>query len=337
MRAVGFNRSLALDEADCLLDLELPMPEPASREVRVKVSAVSVNPVDVKRRMRAAATAKAQRPIILGFDAVGVVDKVGCEVSLFREGDRVWYAGRIDRNGSNAEYQCVDERIIGRQPHNLSDVEAAAMPLTGITAWEAIFDRLQVESRGTEQTILIIGGAGGAGSMATQLAKRAGLVVISTASRPDSHSWCRQQGADHVANHRDLSASVRGLGFDQVGYILNCADTDGHWQAMCDLIAPEGMICSVVGTEQPVDLLPLMMKSAGFVWEMMSTRPMFGTDSMSQQHVILNCLREMVEQGDLHSTVRETLHGLNAETFKQAHARLETGSMIGKLVVSYDV
>ena len=338
MRAVGFTRSLPVDDPECLLDIEVPVPEPTGRQLRVQVLAASVNPVDVKRRQNVAAAHPLDAPMILGFDAVGTVDACGEDVELFRCGDAVWYSGSIDRSGSNAELQLVDERIVGRRPRNLGAPEAAALPLTALTAWEALFDRMRIaEGGGDARSLLIIGGAGGVGSIAIQLAKAlTGLRVIATASRDETRQWCERMGADVIANHYDLVNSVRESGAEHVDYILNCADLLPHWDGISELIAPEGTIVSIVHAEGPVNLTSLMQKSATFAWEMMSTRPMFETPSMSRQHEILNRLAELVDSEIIRSTMTETLIGLTAATLVDGHARIESGRMIGKLCIDYD-
>ena len=337
MKAVGVKESLPVDDPACLIDFEAPIPEPDARELLVKVHAVSVNPVDTKRRMQVAADGALDEPAILGFDAAGTVAACGSDTELFVEGDPVWYSGSIDRPGSNAEFQVIDERMVGRRPRNFDDAEAAALPLTALTTWEALFDRMLIREGGSgEDTLLIIGGAGGVGSIAIQIAKRvAGLRVIATASRDETADWCRRQGADCIANHYELIRSVHDLGIEHVPYILNCADTVGHWDAMAELIEPEGRICSIVGAAEPVNLSLLMQKSASFSWEMMSTRPMFDTDTLIQQHEILERVSSLAESGEIRSTLSQQLKGLSAATLRRAHAQLESGSTIGKLSVVY--
>ena len=361
MKAVGFTRSLPVGDRNCLVDFEIPIPVPGPGDLLIGVEAVSVNPVDTMRRRRAAAGQALERPMILGFDAAGTVVEAGSDTHLFKPGDRVWYSGSIDRSGSNAEFQVMDERIVGRRPENLEPAEAAALPLTALTAWEALFDRIGIPRPGINMvaadkragaalpdllgvpqpggpisTLLIIGGAGGVGSIAIQLAKRlTGMRVIATASRPASRGWCLEMGADRVADHRSLVESVRAPGREHVDYILNCADTAEHWDAMAELIAPEGKIACIVGSEQPVDLRKLMLKSVTFAWEHMSTRPVFQTDTMQRQHQILQQLAGRVEAGEIRSTLTTTLHGLSAATLRQAHAKLEARRMIGKLSIVY--
>ena len=337
MKAIGFTRSLPVTDEHCLFEFETAVPEPGARDLLVRVHAASVNPADTKVRRNAAAENDLDSPWILGFDAAGVVEQVGSEVEFFKVGDAVWYAGSIDRSGSNAQWQLVDERIVGHRPQSLSAPQAAALPLTGITAWEALYDRLRIPAE-QSGTLLIIGGAGGVGSITIQLARQmTNLKVIATASREETKDWCLQQGADLVANHRSLEASMRELGVDSVDYILNCADTSGYWDAMANLIAPEGKIASIVEASAPVDLQLLMHKSATFAWEMMSTRPMFGTDSMVRQHVILEQLASYADSGQVITTMTDCLTGLSAKTLIEGHRRIESGNNIGKLSIDYNV
>lgn len=337
MKAVGFTTSLPIENEASLVDFDLPVPEPGPRDLLVKVAAASVNPADAKRRSRFALNRILEQPVVLGFDAVGTVSSIGSEVSLFRPGDRVWYSGSIHLPGSNAEYQRVDERIVGRWPTNLGAAEAVVVPLTGVTAWEALFDRLRIDpSADTGRTLLVIGGAGGVGSIAIQLAARvAGLTVIASASRPETRAWCLRNGAHAVVDHSSLVDSVHASGHQSVDFILNCADTAGHWAAMAELISPEGRIAAIVEARSPVDLQLLMAKSATFAWENMSTRPMFSLPSMQRQHDILNELATLAEADRINTTLTTTLEGLSAATLRKAHAMIETGRTIGKIAVVY--
>ena len=336
MKAIGFFKSHPIDHPESLLELESERPKPGDHDLLVEVRAASINPVDSKVRQRAATDAALPSRRVLGYDAVGIVRAIGSAVVDIGIGDRVWYAGAIDRDGSNAEYQLVDARIAARAPHHLSDPEAAALPLTALTAWEALFDRLRIDPNETDKSILIVGGAGGVGSITTQIAKAVtSLKVIATASRPETTDWVRKMGADHVANHRDLVHSVRGLGFETVDYIFNTADTYGHWDAMCELIAPQGLICGIVESTAAVDLTKLQSKSAGFVWELMFTRPLFKTTDLSRQHDILRRLAGLVDGGQIQTTLTDTLQGLSVDTFKEAHRRIESGKTIGKVTISY--
>lgn len=335
MKAVGLYKYLPIDDAEALIDVEIDSPRPQGRDLLVEVKAISVNPVDTKVR-----TPKAdleESPKILGWDAAGTVIAVGDAVEHFAVGDKVFYAGDITRPGSNSEYQCVDERIVGHMPQSLSFASAAALPLTSITAWEGLFERLGIDHHGADagKSILIINGAGGVGSIASQLAKKlAKLNVIATASRTETTDWCRKHGADHCINHHQpMDKELEALGLKQVDYIFCLNDTDQHWQMMCQLIAPQGKICSIVETKEPVDLDLLKSKSATFVWEFMYTRSMYQTEDMAAQQKLLDTVAEHVDQGTLVSTVNEVISPINAQNLRKAHKQLESGSTIGKLVL----
>jgi len=306
-----------------LVDLELPRPTPAGRDLLVKVEAVSVNPVDTKQRKAGSAT-----PRVLGWDAAGTVAAVGNEATLFKPGDEVYYAGDVTRPGCDSEFHLVDERIVGRKPKTLDFAQAAAIPLTAITAWESFHDRMKVKAGGT---ILIIGGAGGVGSIAIQLAKLAGLRVIATASRPQTIEWCKQLGADEVVNHREsLTAQVK----KPVEYVANFSgDLDSHWPAMAELVAPQGAVVAIVGNAKPLPMDVVRSKSATVCWELMFTRPRFKTSDMIEQHKLLNRVAELLDAGKLRGTLKETLSPINAANLRKAHEKLESGSMIGKLVL----
>ena len=266
-----------------------------------------------------------------------MVESAGSDVTLFEPGDEVYYAGSITRPGTNSEYHLVDERIVGRKPASRSFAEAAALPLTSITAWEALFDRMGVSSSGDDggKRILVLGGAGGVGSIAIQLAKRvAGLQVVATASREESKAWCMELGADHVVNHREeIPGQMRALDMPEVEYVLCLNSTDQHWNAMAEVVAPQGHICSIVGTEEPVDLRLLMSKSASFSWELMFTRPMFETADMAQQHALLNEVSRLVDHGTLRTTLGEVIRPISAANLRRAHAQIESGSTVGKIVL----
>lgn len=333
MKAIAFTKSLPITDPAALVDVTLPAPVATGRDLVVRVQAIAVNPVDTKVRLSGDQTT----PRVLGWDAAGTVESVGPETSLFRPGDQVYYAGSIKRPGTNSELHAVDERIVGRKPGNLSMAEAAALPLTAITAWEALFDRLQIDRHAPgnrSQTLLIIGGAGGVGSLAIQLAKHAGLRVIATASRPESEQWVRQLGADEVVNHNhNLVTEVAALKGGPIDYIANFADTDRYWQAMGKIIRPQGKIVSIVENAKPLDLNILKPKSATFVWEFMFTRSMFSTDDMLKQHQLLNEVAKLVEAGQLRGTLQTRLAPINAENLRAAHAQLEGGRTIGKIAL----
>ncbi|OUS19989.1 NADPH:quinone reductase ['Osedax' symbiont bacterium Rs2_46_30_T18] len=336
MHAIGFNRSLIIEDEYSLISFEEAYPTMRELDVIVKVSAVSVNPADAKVRIRSALETTLESPRIIGFDAVGEVVSVGPGVTDFSVADRVYFAGDASRQGSNAEYQVVDSRIIALAPAKLSDAQAAVLPLTSLTACEALFERLRISKTETGKTLLIIGGAGGVGSIATQIAKHfTELTVITTASRAESISWARKMGADHVADHRDLINSVKQLGFETVDYIFNTADTIGHWDAMAELIAPQGMICSIVEFEGSVDLNKLQGKSAGFVWELMFTKSSFNTPDIKSQGEILKEIAGLMDSGHLTTTLTETLYGLSEDTLKSAHKKIESGATVGKIAIQY--
>lgn len=338
MRAIAIVEKLPLDDPRCFVEIELPKPVPSPRDLLVRVKAVSVNPVDYKVRQRRAAAAR--EPQVLGWDAAGVVEAVGSGVSIFKPGDEVFYAGDITRPGSNAEFQIVDERIVARKPRTLSFAEAAALPLTAITAWEALFDRFNIapekKPEHRERSVLIIGGAGGVGSIAIQIARRvAGLTVIATASRKESTEWCRSLGADQVIDHRQpLLAQLKALGVGETDYILCFNDTDRHWAGMAEAIKPQGRICSIVENENPLNLGLLKNKSAGFVWEFMFTRSKFQTPDMIEQHRLLARVAELVEHKILRTTNTETVGQLTADNLVVVHRRLESGHTIGKLTLT---
>ena len=335
MKAVGLYKYLGIDQADSLLDLEMAKPGPVEREVLIRVHAVAVNPVDTK--MRAPQDKVEESPRILGWDAAGVVEAVGPDVTLLRSGDEVFYAGSFVQPGCNSEFHLVDERIVGRKPQSLDFAQAAALPLTSITAWEALFDRLGIDPAGADQgrQLLIIGGAGGVGSMAMQFAKQvANLAVTATASRPESRQWCRELGADHTINHYlDIPEQMSKLGIDGYDFILCLNDTDAYWQTMATVIAPQGKICSVVETAADVDLGTLKSKSATFVWEFMFTRSMYETDDMIEQHNLLDRVAGLVDTGKVRTTANKVLQPINAKNLKVAHAKIESRRTIGKIVV----
>ena len=335
LKAVGLYKYLPIDQKDSLLDLDIDKPSPEGKELLISVHAISVNPVDTK--MRAPQDKVEESPRILGWDVAGVVDSVGSDVSLFKPGDEVFYAGSFIKPGCNSEFHVVDERIVGAKPKSLNFTQAAALPLTSITAWEALFDRLGVSAEGKDvgKQLLIIGGAGGVGSIATQFAKViAQLTVTSTASRPKSKQWCRELGADYVINHYlDISDQMTELGIDGYDYILCFNDTDEHWQTMASIVAPQGKICSIVETAGEVDLGALKSKSATFAWEFMFTRSMYETVDMIEQHHLLNQVTELIDAGELKTTLEKVLKPINAKNLKHAHAEIESRHTIGKIVL----
>ncbi len=334
MKAIGYKQPGSIDRDDALIDIELPRPVPGGRDLLVEVQAVSVNPVDTKVR-RSAAPAEGEYKV-LGFDAVGVVREVGPDVSLFRPGDAVWYAGAIDRSGSNAEFQLVDERLVGRKPTTLSAADAAALPLTGITAWELLFDRLQVPLAGSGRpsTLLIVGAAGGVGSILIQLARqRTDLTVVATASRPETRAWVTQLGAHHVIDHREAFApQLATLNLPPVDQVISLTHTDKHFVQLVDLLAPQGKL-ALIDDPELIDVRLLKRKSLSLHWELMFTRSLFHTDDMEAQHRLLNALADMVDQGAVRSTARVNLGLINAANLRAAHALAESGTALGKIVL----
>ncbi|MEJ2880310.1 zinc-binding alcohol dehydrogenase family protein [Pedobacter sp. GR22-6] len=336
MKAIGFRKSLPITESESFIEFEVEKPKVEGRNILVKIQAISVNPVDFKVRQGSAKDQALEVPKIIGWDAVGVVEEIGPEVSLFKKGDAVYYAGDITKSGCNAAYQLVDERIVGKKPTALSNAKAAAMPLTVLTAWEILFDRIRINQQDNGKSILIIGGAGGVGSIAIQIAKKvAGLVVIATASRPESAAWCKEQGADFVVNHNHLVEEVRNAGFEQVDFILDFVDVNQYWSAMVELIKPQGRIGSISDPAESVNLRQLKGKSVSFHWELMFTRAMFQTADMVEQHHILNTVAELLDAGTLKSTLNHTLTGFTSDNLKQAHQLLESGKAIGKTVIEF--
>lgn len=337
MKAIGFKTSLPIENPESFIEFETVKPVPGPHDLLVKIDAISVNPVDFKIRQSSAKETILDTPKIIGWDAVGIVQAVGQDVALFEVGDPVYYAGDITKQGSNAEYQIIDERIVGRKPKSLSIEESAVIPLTALTAWEILFDRIRINAdKDKGKSILIIGGAGGVGSIAIQLAKKiAGLTVIATASRPETIEWCKQQGADFVVDHKNLISSVREAGFEHVDFILDFVDTNAYWDTMVELIKPQGHIASITGSAEPVVLNKLKSKSVSFSWELMYTRSMYQTEDMIEQHNILNIVADLLDDGILKTTLNTTLNGLTAENLKKAHELLESGKTIGKIAIKF--
>jgi len=333
MRAVAYRQSLPITAADALVDVELERPQATGRDLLVAVKAVSVNPVDYKVRLRADPRGEAK---VLGFDAAGVVVETGSDVSLFKPGDEVFYAGTIVRSGTNAEFHLVDERIVGHKPRSLSFAEAAALPLTSITAWELLFDRLgALPGAGHDtRTALIVGGAGGVGSIAIQLARRlTGLTVIATASRPETVSWCRELGAHHVIDHRQpFAPQLAAAGVPAVDLILGLTATDQHLAQIAEIIAPQGRF-GLIDDPKALDITLFKRKSASVHWESMFTRSIFQTPDMIEQHNLLDDVARLVDEGVLRTTLGENLGRITAANLKRAHAMVESGRSRGKLVL----
>ncbi|MGH8081597.1 MAG: zinc-binding alcohol dehydrogenase family protein [Lysobacter sp.] len=336
MKAVALTRYLPIDDPQSLLDVELPAPTASGHDLLVRVEAVSVNPVDTK--VRSPKPQVEAQPRVLGYDAAGIVEAIGENVSRFKVGDRVYYAGDITRPGSNSELQLVDERIVGAAPKSLSAAEAAALPLTAITAWELLFQRMPFDSEngGQGKSLLIIAGAGGVGSIAIQIAKRAGFQVIATASRTETVEWCKQMGADHVIDHRQpLAPQLKALGFEQVDAALNLADTDRYWETLGELLAPQGHVGLIVEPSGALKIGdPYKAKCIGIHWEMMFSRPRFKTPDMIEQGRILDRVAQLIDAGALKGTQTETIGKIDAANLRETHRRLESGATIGKLVLA---
>ena len=333
MKAVTYRQSLPIDDPHSLLDVVLPdPPAPTGRDLLVRVQAVSVNPVDTKIR-RNVDPAGADK--VLGWDAAGTVVAAGPEATLFKPGDAVFYAGAIDRPGSNAELQLVDERIVGRKPATLDAAQAAALPLTTITAWELLFDRLGVARGDQRKTLLVVGAAGGVGSMAVQIARKlTGLTVIGTASRPETQAWVRELGAHHVVDHRaGLLEPVRAVAPDGVDYVMSLTHTEQHYEALVELLNPQGKLGLIDDPATPIDIRALKRKSISLHWEFMYTRSLFHTADMLAQHRLLQEVADLVDAGALRGTMREHYGAINAANLRRAHAQLESGSTIGKIVL----
>jgi zinc-binding alcohol dehydrogenase family protein len=334
MKAVGYKKSLPIEDKDALLDVDIARPEPRARDLRVAVKAISVNPVDTKVRKRAAPPEGEIK--ILGYDAVGVVDAVGPEVTLFKAGDEVFYAGSILRQGTNAEYHLVDERIVGRKPASLSPAEAAALPLTSITAWELLFDRLgAVPGKSLDpRTLLITGGAGGVGSILIQLARRlTGLTVLATAARPESRDWCLKLGAHAVIDHsQPMKAQIDALKLPPVELVASLTHTDQHYKPIIELMAPQGKFALI---DDPAEFSAAAFKGKAISihWESMFTRSSFTTPDMIAQHNLLNDVADLIDNGVIRTTLGENYGTINAANLKRAHALIESNKSRGKIVL----
>ncbi|MEE1869712.1 zinc-binding alcohol dehydrogenase family protein [Pseudomonas auratipiscis] len=334
MKAVAYYQSLDISHPDSLQDIELPEPEPGPRDLLVEVRAISVNPVDTKVRQNAQPEPGVAK--VLGWDVAGVVKAVGSDVSLFQPGDKVFYAGSIARAGANSELHVVDERIVGHMPKTLGFAEAAALPLTAITAWELLFERLQIPEGQDDlgQRLLIVGAAGGVGSILTQLASQlTGLTVIGSASRPQTQDWVRQLGADHVVNHsQPLAAALKAEGIEFVTHVASLTQTDQHLAQLVEALAPQGRLALIDDPKQ-IDIGLLKRKSLSLHWEFMYTRSLFETDDMIEQHKLLNRVADLIDAGTLKTTLGEHYGSINAANLRRAHALLESGAAKGKIVL----
>ncbi|MBD8595819.1 zinc-binding alcohol dehydrogenase family protein [Pseudomonas sp. CFBP 8758] len=328
MKAIAYTQN---GTASVLTDLQLPAPTPGPRDLLVQVQAISVNPVDTKVRSGAAVT----EPRVLGWDAVGVVQQVGDQVSLFKVGDSVFYAGAIDRPGSNSELHLVDERIVGHKPQSLDNAHAAALPLTSITAWELLFDRLGVPEGGGEgQSLLIIGAAGGVGSILTQLARKlTRLTVIGTASRDETRQWVTDLGAHHVIDHsKPLVAQLEAIGVGQVDHVASLTHTDKHFEQLIEALRPQGQL-ALIDDPKSLDVMPMKRKALSLHWELMFTRSLFQTPDMIKQHELLERVAELIDSGVLRTTLGEHYGAINAANLIRAHELIESGTAKGKIVL----
>ncbi len=333
MKAVGFTHYLPIEDESAFLDLNVEKPQPEGRDILVNIKAVAINPVDTK--VRAPKDKVEETPRIIGYDASGVVEAVGSDVTLFKPGDEVYYAGDITRSGTNAEFHLVDERIVGRRPASLSHAESAALPLTTITAYEAFFDRLRIDRDGADagQSLFIIGAGGGVGSIGIQLAKQAGLTVIATASRSETSDWVKSLGADHVVNHRkDMVAQVQAIGIKHVDHIAIFNDMR-HWNTAVELIRPQGGIVSIDDTDLPMPMGGMKTKAASFHWEFMFARSMHHSPDMIEQHHLLSYVAGQIDAGSIKTTLSEVLSPINAANMREAHRLVETGQAKGKIVI----
>ena len=334
MKAIAICKPLPVSDPHAFVELKLPDPTPSERDLLVRVKAVSVNPVDAKLRMRRALADN--QPRVLGWDACGVVEAVGNNCTLFKPGDEVMYAGSIDRPGCYSELHCVDERITGKKPGTLSYAQAAALPLTSLTAWELLFERMGVQQgkKEKDKALLVSAAAGGVGSILVQLASAlTELTVIGTAAREESAAWARQMGADHIINYKNnLKEELTALGIAQVEYIASLSGTDALFASYAQVIAPFGRI-GLIDTPAPLDLTLIKPRAASLHWEYMFARPLYQSAHMQDQHNILTRVAEMIDEGKLRSTMKENLGSINAENIRQAHARIESGQTIGKLVL----
>lgn len=334
MKAIAYKTPGPIDREAALQDVTLPKPTPEGRDLLVKIHAVSVNPVDIK--LRTSAFPEGSEWKVLGFDAAGVVEAVGADVQNFQLGDAVFYAGSIARQGTNSEFHLVDERIVGRKPATLSDAEAAALPLTTITAWEMLFDRLEV-ARPTPQggnTILIIGGAGGVGSITIQLLRAlTGLTVIATASRPETQDWVRKCGAHHVINHREpMAPQLKTLGLDAPGFVFSTNHSGAHLDDIVELIAPQGRF-GLIDDPDNLNAKVFKIKAVSIHWELMFTRSLFNTPDIAEQSKLLNKVSALVDEGCIRSTLTDIAGKIDAATLRKVHAQIESGSARGKIVL----
>lgn len=332
MKAIGYYQSLPIDQEQALIDLELATPNVSGHDILVAVKAIAVNPVDTKIRRNV--QPRGDEPKVLGWDAAGVVIETGPDVTLFKPGDEVWYAGDLTRPGTNSEYHLVDERIAAKKPESLTFQEAAALPLTSLTAWELLFDRLAI-SPTEKSTLLITGAAGGVGSILVQIARKlTNLTIIGTAARPESVKWILNNGAHHVIDHsKDMNSQLQALNINEVDYVISLTHSDEHGKALVDVLRPQGKF-ALIDDPQHLDFKIFKLKSISVHWEMMYTRSMYKTPDMIRQHEILTEVAKLVDSGQIKTTVAECMGVINAVNLRKAHALLESGLARGKIVLS---
>jgi NADPH2:quinone reductase len=335
MKIVSFDKSLPISDPNSLIDVTGEQPRPGARDLLVEVQAISVNPVDTKIRSGGGPTRPDGQLPILGWDAAGVVKETGTEVTLFEVGDEVYYAGSVDRAGSYGQFQCVDERIVGHKPKTIGFAEAAALPLTTITAWELLFDRLDIP-RTSKGSLLILGAAGGVGSIAIQLVRQlTDLTTIATASRTETEAWCYRMGANHVVDHgKPLSSQVKAIVPSGVNYVIALTRTEDHFDELIEAMAPQSAIGLIENPARPLEITKLKPKSISFHWEFMFTRSRYQTPDMGEQGRLLNEVAELVDSGRIQTTMQANLGTINATNLKQAHALVESGKTIGKIVLA---
>lgn len=338
MKAIGYKESLPITNADSLQDIELAKPTATGNDLLIKVKAIAVNPVDYKIRQNAAPTDDNYK--VIGWDAVGEVVETGNDVTRFNVGDTVFYAGDLLRQGSNAEFQLVDEKLVGLKPKNISDAEAAALPLTSITAWEMLFEHLAIKQQASnpaqkDEVILVVGAAGGVGSILIQLAKKlTNATIIATASRESSKQWVTDLGADYVVDHsKPLSPQIEALNIGPLTHVASLNNTDAYIDTYVEQLIPFGRI-ALIDDPEAIDIKKLKMKSLSLHWTFMYTRSMFQTDDMVEQGKLLNRVSELIDQGKIKTTIGKNLGKINAENLRAAHQELESGSSIGKIVLS---
>jgi zinc-binding alcohol dehydrogenase family protein len=334
MKAIGYQHSLPIDDKKALENIEIEVPKANGHDLLVEVKAISVNPVDYKIRHRVSPENREYK--VLGWDSAGIVKEVGDKVNKFKVGDNVFYAGDLTRPGSNSEFQLVDERIVGKMPKSLTFPEAAALPLTSITAWEMLFDRLQIptDEKGSTKKVLVIGAAGGVGSIMVQLLRaRTGVTIIGTASREKSVKWLEELGAHHIINHREpLSEGLQAIGISEVDYVVSLNNTEDHYEEIKKILAPQGHF-GLIDDPTQLDIMPLKLKSISVHWELMFTRSMFQTADMVEQHKLLNEVAELINNGKIKTTLAHQLGTINAENLIKAHAMLESQQAHGKIVL----